>query len=185
MGHKKQQGFTLIELVIVIIILGILAAIAAPKFLNLRSSAVSASVQGVEAALSSAMTLAITRIEIDNAESSVEYLDQTISLTAGMPDASAGSLRALLEIDVPASWTRNWETVACDEPEFCILGNMFVGKSGYVEVPNFPLSSNGGLDRVSYIWPNGYTLNSNGCYAFYINEASKEIYNTGSITDGC
>ncbi|MDP4983974.1 prepilin-type N-terminal cleavage/methylation domain-containing protein, partial [Pseudoalteromonas tunicata] len=31
---KKQQGFTLIELIIVIVILGILAVTAAPKFLN-------------------------------------------------------------------------------------------------------------------------------------------------------
>ena len=36
---KKQAGFTLIELVIVIIILGILAVTAAPKFLNLQDDA--------------------------------------------------------------------------------------------------------------------------------------------------
>ncbi|WP_219592386.1 prepilin-type N-terminal cleavage/methylation domain-containing protein, partial [Aeromonas salmonicida] len=36
---KKQAGFTLIELVIVIIILGILAVTAAPKFLNLQGDA--------------------------------------------------------------------------------------------------------------------------------------------------
>ncbi|MGL4893853.1 MAG: type II secretion system protein, partial [Shewanella sp.] len=36
---KKQQGFTLIELVVVIIILGILAVTAAPKFINLQGDA--------------------------------------------------------------------------------------------------------------------------------------------------
>ncbi|MGL4750761.1 MAG: type II secretion system protein, partial [Shewanella sp.] len=36
---KRQQGFTLIELVVVIIILGILAVTAAPKFINLQSDA--------------------------------------------------------------------------------------------------------------------------------------------------
>ncbi|MBM7073074.1 prepilin-type N-terminal cleavage/methylation domain-containing protein [Shewanella sp. 202IG2-18] len=36
---QKQQGFTLIELVVVIIILGILAVTAAPKFINLQSDA--------------------------------------------------------------------------------------------------------------------------------------------------
>ncbi len=35
--HKKNSGFTLIELVIVIVILGILAVTAAPKFLNISS----------------------------------------------------------------------------------------------------------------------------------------------------
>ena len=36
---KRQQGFTLIELVVVIIILGILAVTAAPKFINLQGDA--------------------------------------------------------------------------------------------------------------------------------------------------
>ena len=44
---KNQAGFTLIELVIVIIILGILAVTAAPKFLNLQDDARLAAANGV------------------------------------------------------------------------------------------------------------------------------------------
>ena len=51
---KKQAGFTLIELVIVIIILGILAVTAAPKFLNLQDDARKAAADGVKASLQSA-----------------------------------------------------------------------------------------------------------------------------------
>ena len=52
----KQKGFTLIELVIVIVILGILAATALPKFADLRGDAAKAAVDGVAGALNSAFS---------------------------------------------------------------------------------------------------------------------------------
>ncbi|HET7588427.1 MAG TPA: prepilin-type N-terminal cleavage/methylation domain-containing protein, partial [Gammaproteobacteria bacterium] len=44
---RKQQGFTLIELVTVIIILGILAAFAVPRFINVTGAARAAAIEGV------------------------------------------------------------------------------------------------------------------------------------------
>ena len=51
---KKQSGFTLIELVMVIVILGVLAVTALPKFVDLKGDAQTAALQGVVGALSSA-----------------------------------------------------------------------------------------------------------------------------------
>ena len=55
--HRKSKGFTLIELMIVVAIIGILAAIAIPRFANLIDRARQARTQGNLGAIRSAMTI--------------------------------------------------------------------------------------------------------------------------------
>ena len=58
---KKQKGFTIIELVVVIVILGILAAVAFPKFQDLSGDAKTAVVNGGKSALLSAAVITFAK----------------------------------------------------------------------------------------------------------------------------
>ncbi|GKQ97486.1 prepilin-type N-terminal cleavage/methylation domain-containing protein [Aeromonas hydrophila] len=85
---KKQAGFTLIELVIVIIILGILAVTAAPKFLNLQDDARKAAADGVKASLQSASQMIYSKaaiLGIESTSGAVLVAGSTINTVFGYP----------------------------------------------------------------------------------------------------
>ncbi|MDX1901290.1 MAG: prepilin-type N-terminal cleavage/methylation domain-containing protein [Gammaproteobacteria bacterium] len=103
----KQAGFTLVELVIVIIILGILAAVVVPKFIDLSSDARTSATNHVAASLAAA--------------SALNYSARKVNSAKGVAISNCTGVASALQSGLPSGYTITAATIAVDATVTCTL----------------------------------------------------------------
>ncbi|OEF28469.1 type II secretion system protein [Vibrio rumoiensis] len=108
---KKQGGFTLIELVVVIVILGILAVTAAPKFLNLQDDAKVSAVKGLAGAMKGAAGITYGKAAVagkdavSSANLSIPSVSGGVDIIYGYPTADEKGIAKVVD-GLDTDWTK-------------------------------------------------------------------------------
>ena len=185
----RLSGFTLIELIIVIVILGILSVVAAPRFMNIASDARTSAIESLTGSISSFDKLVYSKsliLGIQNNDHNSNEADQDlqggfflgtdfIHTVYGHPWIfNENTIKNVLDSDVEFQSGNSKFTVCEYEGEFCAIRFPSGGLNGVAAYTG---------TAIAFYFP-GDNVNAN-CFAYYIFDTDDNDVRIGNNISGC
>jgi len=160
---NRQSGFTLIELIIVIVILGLLSVTAAPKFINIQDDAVKSVLKGIDGSLNSAMPLVFGKALMENYDKEESAEVDGIDIRYGYPLATKTGIESVMNISLEED----------GDGDFSYVETILRDKNGKL-----------GLSKSIVIYHNE-KVQSDNCFVAYTQADENNAANTRLELSGC
>lgn len=208
---KYLKGFTLVELVVIVSVIGIVSVAAAPVINDAKKEAVIAEMGGLLSSLNSGLNKTSAKMQVENinleanelfgidcdedfnSQYCLKYGDVNIRSKGGYPEKSEVYKISNANINVLSAYKSENACTSLSEEQrtcnsdYCFCGNANVSK----EIKSRLNSKEITPDDVAVFWPNGYEFSGNadtkGCYIIYA-QYIKNQHNKPKfvfVNDGC
>lgn len=170
----KSNGFTLVEIVVVLLLVGLISSVAIPRFVDLKRDALIGTLKGIEGALYSTTGIYQPLAAIKGVKTGHVLINgASVQFNSGFPDGHwNNAFRYILDVSTDSGYTN--ANTRCSQFRLCGVGMR----------PFIPTVADTTGGRGVIIWPEGYRIDEK-CFAYYYNRHDGSYPLIGVVDTGC